>query len=98
MRVLILLLATIFVLTRAQDPTQQRGWCVAYRGGQCINCPFNYHLADNQCYRNITGCLEYATNTTGLRICTSCDPAVATLDGQGGCALTIPMARILSHI
>jgi hypothetical protein len=31
--------------------------CVAYSNAQCVTCPFNYHISQNQCQLNITNCL-----------------------------------------
>ena len=33
--------------------------CVAYEAANCVTCPYNYHINENQCYKNITGCLRY---------------------------------------
>lgn len=91
MRPPILLLLALIALASAQALHDAKRLCVAYSAGRCISCPFNYHQHQNECYRNITGCLEYTTNITGLRECTSCDPAVSVPDGQGGCRLTVDL-------
>jgi hypothetical protein len=36
--------------------------CIAFRAAECVQCPFNYHVNMNQCYKNITGCLRYRLN------------------------------------
>lgn len=40
--------------------------CLAFKAGYCVTCPLNYHMSQNQCYLNITGCLQYATNSSGM--------------------------------
>lgn len=59
--------------------------CVAYQNAQCVTCPFNYHINQNQCYLNITDCLTYQINNLGRQECTQCDPSKAVSDGNGGC-------------
>jgi hypothetical protein len=39
--------------------------CVGFQLGNCISCPYNYHVNDNQCYLNITNCLNYSFNNMG---------------------------------
>ena len=36
--------------------------CLSFSGGNCIGCPYNYHIDQNQCYINITNCLTYSLN------------------------------------
>lgn len=31
--------------------------CLAFKAGYCVTCPLNYHMSQNQCLINITGCL-----------------------------------------
>ena len=39
--------------------------CVEYQNGNCVICPYNYHINQNQCYRNVTGCLVYGMTSRG---------------------------------
>lgn len=31
--------------------------CLAFKAGYCVTCPLNYHMSQNQCLLNVTGCL-----------------------------------------
>ena len=66
--------------------------CLNFLQGNCIGCPYNYHVNDNQCYLNITSCLSYSLNNLGLEICNMCDPSNSVSDGDGGCS-TVSMQR-----
>ena len=59
--------------------------CVAYQNAKCVTCPFNYHISQNQCYLNITNCVEYELAATGVEQCKQCDSSSFS-DGQGGCS------------
>lgn len=61
--------------------------CVAYQNAQCVTCPFNYHITQNQCYLNITNCLQYELSASGVEQCKQCDSASFS-NGQGGCSAT----------
>lgn len=63
--------------------------CISFLYGQCVGCQYNYHLYQNLCYQNITGCLNYTSNPSGMVVCTSCDPIISISDGNGGCTLTV---------
>lgn len=67
--------------------------CIAFQSGRCLTCPFNYHMYQNQCYLNITGCLSYTQNSSGYLICNNCDPSISYFDGQGSCILTVSLQR-----
>lgn len=71
--------------------------CSAFQAGSCVACPYNYHQYQSQCYLNITGCLQYSTNSSGYLLCTACDSSIAVLTSSGGCALTVSEQRT-SHI
>lgn len=96
MRLLILLLL-LFALTQAQheDIWDYKALCLAYQSRKCVTCPFNYNILNNECFQNITGCLEYKINQTGLSECTKCNSSIAAQDGMGGCRLTVPISRII---
>ncbi len=68
--------------------------CIAFQGGNCIACPYNYHIYQNQCYLNVTACQEYAFNASGYEICNVCDGSVSVADGNGGCTLTVSLQRM----
>ena len=61
--------------------------------GGCTTCPFNYHMYQNECYLNITGCTQYTNNASGYLLCTACDASISLFDGQGGCRLTVSQQR-----
>jgi hypothetical protein len=60
--------------------------CVAFQNAKCTTCAYNYHINQNQCYRNITACLNYTLNAVGNEECSQCNSG-AVLDGSGGCSL-----------
>lgn len=68
--------------------------CVAYQNAQCVTCPFNYHINQNQCYINITDCLTYQINNLGREECTQCDSAKAVSDGKGGCTSSMQTSSL----
>lgn len=39
--------------------------CVRYQQGNCVSCPYNYHITQNQCNLNITNCQTYSLNNFG---------------------------------
>jgi hypothetical protein len=63
--------------------------CISFLYGQCVGCQYNYHLYQNLCYLNITGCLDYTSTLSGILICTNCDSIISISDGNGGCTLTV---------
>ena len=94
---LFLLLATVFAQVgqagpEATDQTSIRFLppmlpCVAYEAADCILCPYNYHINQNQCFKNVTGCTRYVINSEGVEQCQECDPSLGRLDGRGGCSV-----------
>ena len=43
--------------------------CVAYEAADCVLCPYNYHINQNQCFKNVTACLKYAISSSGGEQC-----------------------------
>lgn len=63
---LLLPLAYAQILANTTSHTQNREQeCLGYARGNCISCPYNYHVNQNQCYLNITYCLSYRLNNLG---------------------------------
>lgn len=58
-----LILILFFVAVNSQifpnQATQQsyQRPCLAFKAGYCVTCPLNYHMSQNQCIVNVTGCL-----------------------------------------
>ena len=65
---LILLIIAVYAQTISPQQMDSASYlpsvlpCIAYRSGNCISCPYDYHISHNQCYLNITGCLTYNIN------------------------------------
>lgn len=56
---LILFLAAVNsqIFLNQTTPLAYQRSCLAFRAGYCVTCPLNYHMTQNQCYLNVTGCL-----------------------------------------
>lgn len=65
---LLVCLLLLAALATAQIPSNApyKKPCVAFQSGGCIACPSNYHMYQNECYLNITGCQQYSTNSSGF--------------------------------
>lgn len=67
-----LILILLFTAVNSQsfpNQTTQMAYqqpCLAFKAGYCVTCPLNYHMSQNQCILNVTGCLQYATNSSGM--------------------------------
>ena len=52
--------------------------CLEYSSQQCIRCPLNTHVYQNQCYNNTVGCLDYVNGDK----CSNCNTTYTTLQGN----------------
>ena len=89
-RLLFLLLLPLalsqIVNTSQTVPQLQIQPCLRYAQGNCVNCPYKYHVNDNLCYLNITNCLSYSLNNLRTEVCDRCDSSASVSDGKGGCS------------
>jgi hypothetical protein len=90
--ILSLLILTTCQLDSSSSPSKKP--CIAFQTGQCIACPYNYNMFQNECYLNVTGCTKYSANASGMVLCDTCDSAVSVPDGKGGCTLTVSQQRM----
>jgi hypothetical protein len=74
---LLLILATALFLS-INSQSNYPYLCLEYSSQQCIRCPLNTHVYQNQCYNNTVGCLEYVSGDK----CSNCNTTYTTLQGN----------------
>lgn len=63
--------------------------CIRYYLGNCVSCPYNYHLNQNQCYLNISSCLSYSLDHLNQEVCDRCQ-SNSVFDSTRACSPNTP--------